>query len=271
VSWHLTGDVEAYAEHAWELLAADPAEQTVALTVIESARGGYRWSDAPMLFGWYDDGEVRGAVSWTPPYELLLAVVPDDTVAALADALRERGAVPGGVNGKEPTIERFLAAWAPARSSVAFRMRLYRLGTLRSPSVPGTARLAGEDDLALAVRWLEAFEVDAGVHRTNVEPGARERIAGGRLWLWEHAGEPVAMAARTAPAAGVSRIAPVYTPAEHRRRGYGAAVSAACTADALERGADHVVLFTDLANPTSNSIYQQIGFQPVADYAVVRF
>jgi predicted GNAT family acetyltransferase len=269
VSWHLTDDIEVYAERAWELLARDAARQTVALTVIEAARSGHRWSDDPPLFGWYDDGEVRGAVSWTPPYELLLAVVPEDTVAALAAALR--GVELPGVDGGEEVVDAFVAAWQPARSSVAFRMRLYRLGTLRPSSAPGTARRAGDGELALVVRWLQAFEVDAGVHRTNVEPGARERIAGGRLWLWERDGEPVALAARTAPAAGVSRIAPVYTPAEHRRRGYGAAVTAACTADALERDAEHVVLFTDLANPTSNSIYRQIGFDPVADYVVVRF
>jgi predicted GNAT family acetyltransferase len=270
VGWRFTDDPGTYAYRVWGLLARDPAEQTIALTVIEASRAGHRWSDDPMLFGWYEDGgEVRGAVSWTPPYELLLAVVPDDTVAALVEALRDRGV--SGVNGREAVVDRFVAAWQPERSSVAFRMRLYRLGALVCPSVSGSARRAGDDDLALAVRWLEAFEADAGVHRTNVEPGARERIAGGRLWLWEHDGEPVSMAARTAPAAGVSRIAPVYTPADHRRRGYGAAVTAACTADALARDADHVVLFTDLANPTSNSIYQQVGFRPVADYAVVRF
>jgi predicted GNAT family acetyltransferase len=269
VSWHLTDDVGAYADHVWALLAREPAEQTVALTIIESARGGHRWSDEPMLFGWFDDGEVRGAISWTPPYELLLAAVPDDTVAPLVDALRDVEL--SGVNGRAEVVDRFLAAWRPRRADVGFRMRLYRLGELRPPAAQGAPRLAGEGDLALATRWLEAFEVDTGVHRTNVEPAARERIAGGRLWLWEHDGTPVSMAARTATAAGVARIAPVYTPAEHRRHGYGAAVTAACTADALARDADHVVLFTDLANPTSNSIYRQIGFEPVGDYTVVRF
>jgi GNAT superfamily N-acetyltransferase len=273
MSWRFTEDPGTYADNAWNLLAADPAEQTVALTVAASARAGHRWSDEPMLFGWYDDGEVRGAVSFTPPHELLLAIVPDDTVAALADGLKERGVPVPGVTGKVPTLDRFVDAWQPARSTVAFRMRLYRLATLQppAPAPDGTARPAGTDDMELVVRWLAAFEEDAGVLRTDAEPLARDRIGDGRLWLWEHEGEPVSMAARTAPAAGVSRIAPVYTPAEHRRRGYGAAATAACTADALERGAADVVLFTDLANPTSNSIYQQIGFRPVADYSVVRF
>jgi GNAT superfamily N-acetyltransferase len=269
VTWHLTDDPAAFAERVWGLLARDPAEQTVALTIIEAARGGYRWSDEPMLFGWFDDGEVRGAVLYTPPYELLLAVVPEDTVAPLVAALADVE-LPG-VNGRADAVERFVAARRPPRADVAFQMRLFRLGTLRPPEALGTPRLAREDDVALATGWLSAFEHDAGVHSTNTEAAARERIGGGRLWLWEHDGEAVSMAARTAPAAGVSRIAPVYTPPEHRRHGYGAAVTAACTADALAQGIDHVVLFTDLANPTSNSIYRQIGFEPIGDYTVVRF
>jgi predicted GNAT family acetyltransferase len=173
--------------------------------------------------------------------------------------------------------EGFAAAWTrgtPLRQEVGFRMRLYRLETLRPPDPPprGSARVAGMADLDLATRWLRAFEEEAGVTRTNVEPAARDRIGDDRLWLWENeAGTPVSLAARTPTIAGVARIAPVYTPPEHRRRGYGAAITATCTADALRRGAEHVVLFTDLANPTTNAIYQQIGFRPIGDYCTVRF
>jgi predicted GNAT family acetyltransferase len=97
-------------------------------------------------------------------------------------------------------------------------------------------------------------------------------MAAGRLWMWEDEdGRTAAMAGRTATSAGVARIAPVYTPPEHRRRGYGAAVTAACTADALARDADHVVLFTDRSNATSNSVYRRIGFRPIAEREVVHF
>ena len=74
--WEITGDVEVYAKRAWPLLATHPADNTVALTVIETVRAGHRWSDEAMVFGTYDDGRISGAVSLTPPYELLLAVVP---------------------------------------------------------------------------------------------------------------------------------------------------------------------------------------------------
>jgi predicted GNAT family acetyltransferase len=81
----------------------------------------------------------------------------------------------------------------------------------------------------------------------------------------------VSLAARTPAVAGVARIAPVYTPPEHRRHGYATAVTAACTADALARDAERVVLYTDLADPSANAMYQRIGFRPIGGRRVMRF
>ena len=58
---------------------------------------------------------------------------------------------------------------------------------------------------------------------------------------------------------------PVYTPARHRRRGYGSAITAAVSAERLASGRRFCFLYTDLANPTSNSIYMDIGYEPVCD------
>jgi predicted GNAT family acetyltransferase len=230
------------------------------------------------VFGWFEaGGEVRGAVSLTPPYDLLLAAVPADTLAELVDVLRaEHVAVPG-VNGTGAMVDAFAEAWtagAPLRADVAMEMCLYRLGELQPPASPppGRARAAVDDEFETLVRWMAAFQAEAGMPATATESMVRERLDDDRMWLWEdESGHAVAIASRTATVAGVARIAPVYTPPEHRRRGYGAAVTAACTADGLERGAEHVVLYTDLANPTSNSIYRQIGFRPIGDHRVVRF
>jgi predicted GNAT family acetyltransferase len=274
MGWQFTDDPATYAHHVWDLLVADPARHTVSLTVAAAARTGFRWSDDPMLFGWHSDG---GAVSLTPPHELLLAEVPDGTLDQLIAELREQRAVLPGVNGEVPLVERFVAAWTagtPLRHRVTLRLRLFRLGALMPPDPPppGAARAATRDDLEIAARWLRAFEDETGVVRTNVEAGARERLDDGRLWLWlNEAGEPTSLAARTATAVGVARVAPVYTPPEHRRRGYGAAITAAITADALARDAEHVVLFTDVENPTTNAIYQQIGFRPIGDRCTVHF
>jgi predicted GNAT family acetyltransferase len=100
------------------------------------------------------------------------------------------------------------------------------------------------------------------------------RLAYGGQFLWETAGqsgEPVATAARTPVVGGMARVAPVYTPPEHRGKGYGGAVTVAVSRDALEAGAREVVLFTDLANPTSNALYQRLGYRPVSDRHLLLF
>lgn len=274
--WEFTDDVERYAARTWDLLAARPAENTVALTVIGNLRAGRRWSSEPVVLGWYDDGRVSGAVSLTPPYELLLAVVPDETVGELAAELRVRGVRVPGVNGDVAPADRFARAWTAgtgAAAVTAMRQRLYVLAELNPPVSPaGRPRRAEVQDLDVAVREFSAFQSEVGAHAVDVVPTVREWIEDGRLWLWEddhH--EVVSLAGRQPTAGGVARVGLVYTPPGQRRRGFAAAVTAACSGDALRHGAEHVVLLTDLANPTSNAIYQQIGFRPVRDRTVVRF
>jgi len=279
VPWTLTADPDEYAERVWDLLAADPARNTVALTVISMARRGHRWSPDPMLFGWYEDGNgVSGAVFHTPPFELGLGVLSEEAAEPLVEVLREDGHRVPGVNGPAEEAERFAAAWNAATGERAVGERglcLHELGTLRppDPAPPGRGRPLEEEHSELAVAWYEAFrdetEAPGGGDAAAM---VRERLADRRLWMWEdETGEAVALAGRTAASVGVARVAPVYTPPEHRRRGYGAAVTAACTADALDRGDESVVLFTDMTNPTANAIYRRIGYRPVGEERVVRF
>jgi predicted GNAT family acetyltransferase len=89
--------------------------------------------------------------------------------------------------------------------------------------------------------------------------------------LWEHESRPVSLAGRHKAAAGQARVGPVYTPPELRGRGFGGAATIAVTRAALDDGADGVVLFTDLANPTSNTLYQRLGYRRISDWAVLRF
>src|SRR5215210_7563864 len=131
VPWRLTRDAEEYAERTRALLTASPAEHTIPLTVLESVRRGQRWSDEPMLFGWFEDGgEVRGAVFRTPPFEWLLAVVPEEVTAELVAALRAAGAQVPGVNGDVASADRFAVDWTAVtgeRARPVMAMDLYEL------------------------------------------------------------------------------------------------------------------------------------------------
>jgi GNAT superfamily N-acetyltransferase len=194
-------------------------------------------------------------------------------VRPLADAL---GGLPSlaGLGGPVRTIDVLieLLGRAPTHRTAE---RLYRLGRVHEPvGVAGRARLAGLPDIDLLTEWYTAFSLEAHL---GVPAGFDARapvarsVAERGVWIWAGPeGTPVSMATRRAPAAGVSRIGPVYTPPAQRGHGYGSAVTARAAFDTLDRAAVPV-LYTDLANPTSNKIYQAIGFRPVVDRASVTF
>lgn len=259
--WAFTSVVEEYAAVAEPFLLGDPVRNTVPLTVLADLRAGLPVKD-PLLGWWTSGGELRGAVFRTPPHPVGLFAVPVEAVAPLVEALD--GDLPSAVGPPEVAAEVVRLLGPPSRT---VSERLYLLEELAVPDVPGRGRAAVPGDFPLLVSWYHAFglEVDRGDSGDVVERVAR-RLAARELFIWEDDGAPVSLAALSSPCGGVCRIGPVYTPPSRRRRGYGAAV----TAYASQYGVDHhharTVLFTDLNNPTSNAIYQSIGYRPVTDY-----
>jgi predicted GNAT family acetyltransferase len=195
----------------------------------------------------------------------------------LAKTLVNAGRALPGVNGDMTAAEQFVAQWQQYTGAVAAvhqHTRLYRLGDLvpPRPAPPGHPRIAGRADRDQLTAWFTAFMTEAGalVERDS-EQEVDDRIGYGGLTLWETGGAAVSMAGRTRRVAGMIRVGPVYTPPELRRRGYGGAATAAVTQAALDEGVAEVLLFTDLANPTSNALYQHLGYQAVEDRVLLTF
>ncbi|MGI8665027.1 MAG: GNAT family N-acetyltransferase [Jatrophihabitans sp.] len=279
MGWTFTDDPERYAAQVVPLLTRRPAANTLPLTVLDTLRTGQRWSDGPIVLGWYTlDGEVTGAVSMTPPYGILLAELPEASEVDLVAELRALDVPVPDVAGADADVARFVACWTAGGgpgTEVIMRQRLYQLAELRppQPAPAGSARPAGPGDLGLVLDWMLEFQQEAEPRAVAPSrPMYQRRIELGLLWLWMDAGgNPVSVAGRNATVAGTARLGPVYTTPRFRRRGYGAAATAACSQDALARGAEQVVLFTDLANPTSNAIYQRLGYLAVEDRLILRF
>jgi predicted GNAT family acetyltransferase len=272
MAWTFTEDVEAFAKHAEAVLAADPERHTLALTVVEQDRAGARTGT---LYGWWadDEGRIRGFASQTPPYAVLADVLPEESMVPLIDALTQRTPRVAGVNAPV-TVAVPLAAVAAQRCGAVpvlrHAIRLFRLEQLRPPMPPpvGRARLADEGDLELLVAWTRAFETETHTPpEADVEPKVRQRLGwdGYRLWC-DGDGRPVSLAGSGLPAAGVSRIGPVYTPPADRGFGYAAGATWSIAGELLAAG-HRVVLYVDLANPTSNALYRRLGFVPVTDRA----
>jgi GNAT superfamily N-acetyltransferase len=261
--------VGKFPETAQSWLLRDPVRNTVLLTVLRGVGSG-QFAEDPLL-GWFvEAGHVAGVVCHTPPYPLLIAL-PSEAIPSLVSELIASGRALSGVNGPLDVAESFASEWWEPEKERRSE-RLYRLGSLVTPTVSGRSRTAVADDLPVAVEWFREFQAEAHVDVTaDPTPVVSARINRNELVWWEAEGRLVALAGVSAPIAGMSRVGPVYTPAEWRRRGYGSAVTHAATRKALDERADEVLLFTDLANPTSNTIYQALGYQPVADYATIQF
>jgi predicted GNAT family acetyltransferase len=269
MSWTITADPRAFLAAAEEFLRADPAANSVTLTAAEEMR---ERAPADALSGWWrPPGEpVAGTFIHTPPYPVHVSAMPPGASAALADALAEAGRPLRGAGGQSVAAEAFARAWTTrtgATATVHRRMRLHRLETLVPPDPvpPGEALVAGADHGDLVLAWYEAFAAEIDEPTGDVRPQVEDRLAYGGVTLWLLDGEPVSLAGRTRTVAGVARVAPVYTPPEHRGRGYGAAATAAVTRAALDDGVHELLLYTDLANPTSNRLYARLGYKRVED------
>ena len=220
---------------------------------------------------------VSGAFLHTPPFPVLLSAVPADAAASLATETLA-GRQLGGVNAYPEAAQAFAGAWRETtggRVDEHMRNRLYRLAELTwpDPRPDGTPRLADERDAALLTGWFDAFarEVNDFAQDADHAAAVRERLSYQGFTVWEAGGGPVSLAGVTRQVAGMARVGPVYTPPEARGHGYGSAVTAAASEGVRAAGAEEVLLFTDLANPVSNSIYQRIGYRPVEDRVVLSF
>lgn len=276
--WRLTADLEEYAGAVLPLLQGRPDRHTISLTVIENLRAGFPMPGRPLFAYWTEeDGTVTGAASHTPPFELLLADLPTSAVGPLVDALLAVERELPGVNGPETLAADFAARWqqrSGRRVSLFRAERLYRLGRLVPPDPlpPGRPRVATREDSALLVDWLDRFVEETGTRGGDSREAVADRLSFGGLTLWVTPdGERVSLGGQTRAAAGAVRIGPVFTPPEERGRGFAGAVTAAVSRAAEESGAEMVLLFTDLANPATNRLYQRIGYAPVEDRRVLRF
>ena len=233
----------------------------------------------PPYFAAVMDAQVPTlAALMTPPHNLILYSEHEEisqTLELVADDLIEHRWPVSGTLGPVRLAEAFAGLWT-RRTGVASQpglsQRIYELRQVIPPAYsPGSLRAAVEDDASLVAAWWGAFQAEAVPHSPRTPSDMlRRRIAERTVFLWDIQG-PVSMALSARPTQRGISVGGVYTPPEHRRHGYATSCVAALSQHLLETGFEYCSLFTDLSNPTSNAIYQQIGYRPVCDFQEIRF
>jgi predicted GNAT family acetyltransferase len=273
-------DVDGFLDAAGDFLAAREAEHNLIFGIAASLRDESERYDGPPYLASVldDDGQVVAAALQTPPFRLILSEIDDpDAIAALA-ADTVALDLPG-VLGPVGIVEAFVAARMGAGGPAAEHTeteQIYRLTAVRAPRpVGGKRRIAEVADRDVVRAWLEGFMTEAfgEADPAEIDSMTERWIArrGRTLWLWQDGSATVSLCGIGGPTPNGIRIGPVYTPPSARGRGYASNLVAEVSQGALEAGRQFCFLFTDAANPTSNHIYREIGYEHVRDVNIHRF
>jgi predicted GNAT family acetyltransferase len=277
----LFGDAPAFLDAAGSLLLEDEARNNLILgvagTLVEDSD---RYAEKRFWVVVDDGGKPAAAAMRTPPYNLLLA--PARSTAALETLVGAIDDELPGVVASHPEVDDFVELWSQAHAiepRVLRNQGVYALEQVDPvPAASGSRRRATAVDYLLVMNWMIAFgeevleESDPG--RTEARNFVDQRLRGhgaGGFELWEDGGEVVSLSGWGGSTPNGIRIGPVYTPPERRGRGYATSLVAELSQVLLDDGRRFCFLYTDLANPTSNAIYERIGYVKVAESAMVAF
>lgn len=265
---HATAQRFLAAAQSW--LMQSEAEHNILLGfAVSVANTGRNLPPNALLATVHAGDDIAGCISLIPPYKLGLSRMPPEAVPVVLQHVAALHHELPGVVGPDPVAERFGAAWIAQRGGTmrcTRHHRIYECSRVIRPerAAPGRLRNATAEDLPVIQRWIHEFGVEVGLPDAGEARIAEDRIRSGTMFIWEDRGARC-MASLTNPTQHGIRVTHVYTPAEWRGHGYAASCTAELTQRALDQGRTFTMLYTDMDNPTSNAIYQRIGYVPLGD------
>ena len=276
-------DASWVLNEAGVFLSSEPVDHNLILTLLHTriarCEPGRYWVAT-------NSNEIVGVVVQSPlNSRVLITPMTSEVVFAVVNAISDANIALPGVAGEAATTACFAGEWAERHKSPVFPflgLRLYEVNGVKEASdVKGHFRKAVLDDRELLIDWVSRFSVDIGEKENTSDDDELQKrkitsshivdsyLSDEHLWLWEDT-EPVSMVARTTAVVGVVQVRLVYTPQEHRNRGYATACVSKISKQIRDEG-NRCILYTDLCNPISNAIYRRIGYRAVAEAIQYRF
>lgn len=270
-----------YESRVQSFLLENEAMHNLPLGIIQRMKTDMgRFEKEPVL-GYLDHlGEIKTVLMRTPPHMWILAShieLSDQDINILVHFFKDNHHPVPGMIGASDNVTRFAEAWKKAvgvEYEVHMKQKVFQLDeVLTHQKSPGHLIKATEDHAALAREWMHAFGQEANVvHSEDELNEVVERLLNEQtLRLWVVDGEPVSMVNQSRNTPNGTTVSAVYTPDAHKRKGYATSAVAALSQELLGEGYQFCCLYTDLSNPTSNGIYQKIGYKPVGNSMVVNF
>lgn len=231
-----------------------------------------------------DENVVVGEAMRTSPFLMNVSPMPSEAARRLGVAVASFDDDVPGFGGSSHTIgfvlEGYRSTGSPGSRRALGEPRrdlLYELNQLRVPHVDGSGRPGDPRDIDELAQGYVAFMLEAelpALSFVEAREAVVKSVTAGSLFCWEYDGSIVSFAGHaplvTSDGVVMGRVGPVYTPPDHRNHGFGSAVTATVSQHLVDLGA-RVMLFTDSTNPTSNHIYQDLGYELIDEVLNVRF
>jgi len=263
--------VDDFVSATEDFRTTEPVLTNVIGSIAAGVQAG-RVYDTCMLMAVRDElGTVVGCAALTSPWNLVVSPMPRGAGVALGRHMAVAAPDMPGITGVRDVVDAIVEGL-----ELDYEPRVAMVDTVRvidtfippSPDIPGSPRLAVDDDRPLLVEWMVQFAIDASLPLHDVEASVDGRLRPGAFWFWEVDGTPVALAGHApvvpTPAGNVGRVGPVYTPASQRGHGYAAAITATVVRK-LQPECALIMLYADATNPTSNGVYDRLGFRAAGE------
>ncbi|MFN7727883.1 MAG: GNAT family N-acetyltransferase [Bdellovibrio sp.] len=220
----------------------------------------------------YENNELVGGCVVTGK-NLVVSQISGPLLVPLAKFLFDHQCKFPGVVGAPATCEIFAMIWHRLSGQdfkLGMAQKIYQLDEVILPAnMPGQLLKAQESHASLVGQWVYEFSCESLPHEPTTIEKTREfaiqKIKNGEVYLWQdESGKIVSMNSVGRPTDNGISVSAVYTPSPLRGKGFASAVVAKTSEQMLKDGRKFCVLYTDLSNPTSNKIYQNVGYKEVA-------